>query len=125
VYLEHLPRSDPLPVEAARDLLGIARALYAARKREFASRAELEELATIGKQLANALRLAKKSSPDTLAHRAAWLQAEDACSRLLRLISLSTPAAAVVEAAVVRVRRIGPRPPSEREERRAAAKARS
>jgi hypothetical protein len=107
-----------------RDLLGIARALYAARKREFASRADLDELAAVGKELANALRLAKKSGPDTLAHRAAWIQAEDACSRLMRLISLETPAASVVEAAVVRVRRIGPRPPSEREERRRADKVR-
>jgi hypothetical protein len=119
-----LPRSDPLPLEAVRDLVGIARALYAARKREFATRTDLDELAAIGKQLVNALRLARKSSPDTLAHRAAWIQAEDACSRLTRLISRETPAALVVEAAVVRVRRIGPRPPSEREERRAAAKAR-
>jgi len=118
-------RSDPLPAEAVRDLLGIARALYAACKREFASKRDLEELADIGKRLANALRLAKKSGPDTLGHRAAWREAEDACSRLMRALSLETPAAAVVEAAVVRIRRIGPRPPSEREERRAAAKIRS
>jgi hypothetical protein len=120
-----VPRSDPLPVEAVRDLLGIARALYAARKREFASKHDLDELAAIGKELSNALRLAKKSGPDTLGHRAAWLQAEDACSRLMRLISLETPAAIVIEAAVVRIRRIAPRTPSEREERRAAAKIRS
>jgi hypothetical protein len=120
-----VPRSDPLPAEAVRDLLGIARALYAARKREFASKRDLEELADIGKRLANALRLAKKSGPDTLGHRAAWLQADEACSRLMCVLSLDTPAAAVVEAAVVRIRRIGPRPPSEREERRAAAKIRS
>jgi hypothetical protein len=117
-------RSDPLPVEAVRDLLGIARALFAARKREFATTPELNELAEIGKKLRAALRLAK-SAPDTLGHRAAWIQAEDACTRLMRLISLETPAASVVEAAVVRIRRIGPRPPSEREEKRAAAKIRS
>jgi hypothetical protein len=106
-------------------LLGIARALYAAQKREFASQVSLDELAAIGKALANALRLAKKSSPDTLGHRAAWVQAEDACSRLVRLIAREPPVAAVVEAAVIRVRRIGPRPRSEREARRAAAKVRS
>lgn len=119
-----VPRSDPLPLEAVRDLLGIARALYAAQKREFASRQTLDELAAIGKALVNALRLAQKSSPDTLAHRAAWIQAEDACTRLVHIISLQTPAAAIVEAAVVRVRRIGRRPTSAREERRAAAKIR-
>lgn len=118
-----MPRTDQLPLEAVRDLVGIARALYAARKREFASRTSLEELAVIGKELMNALRLAQKSGPDTLAHRAAWVQAEDACSRLMRMISRD-PAAVVVEAAVVRVRRIGPRPPSEREERRSAEKSR-
>jgi hypothetical protein len=120
-----MPRSDPLPLEAVRDLLGIARALYATRKREFASRPELAELTEIGRKLTNAIRLAKKSGPDTLGHRAAWIQAEDACAALMRLLSLETPAAAVVEAAVVRIRRIGPQPPNERERRRAAAKIRS
>jgi hypothetical protein len=119
-----VPRSDPLPLEAVRDLLGIARALYAAQKREYASRQTLDELAAVGKALVKALRLAQQSGPDTLAHRAAWIQAEDACKRLVQIISLQTPAAAVVEAAVVRVRRIGRRPPSAREERRAAAKSR-
>jgi hypothetical protein len=123
--VETLSRSDPLPLEAVRDLLGIARALYATRKREFASTPELAELAEIGTKLTRALRLARKSSPDTLGHRAAWIQAEDACARLMRLLSLETPAAAVVEAAVVRIRRIGPQPPSERERRRAAAKIRN
>jgi hypothetical protein len=106
-------------------LLGIARALYAARKREFASKPELGELAEIGKKLANALRLAKKSGPDTLGHHAAWIQAEDACARLMRLLTLETPAAIVVEAAVVRIRRLGPMPPNEREQKRAASKVRS
>lgn len=119
-----VPRSDPLPLEAVRDLLGIARALYAAKKREFAAQRELAELSAIGQQLGRALSLAKRSKPDTLGHRAAWLQAEQACSRLMRLLSLEIPAAAVVEAAVVRIRRIGPRPPGAREGRRAAAKVR-
>jgi hypothetical protein len=99
-------RRDPLPLEAVRDLLGIARAMYAAAKRSGAT-AEVAELAEIGKKLRLALELAKKASPDTVGHRAAWDHAEVACSRLVRLISATTPAAPIVEAAAVRVRRVG------------------
>ena len=119
-----MPRADAFPVEAVRDLLGIARALYAAKKRELASQPVLEELAEIGRKLSNALKLAK-SGADTIGARSAREQAEEACQRLGRVVGSSLPAAVVVEAAVVRVRRIGPRHPSEREEKRAAAKIRS
>jgi predicted metallo-beta-lactamase superfamily hydrolase len=113
-----------LPVEAVRDLLGIARALFAARKRELATQPELDELAAIGKKLANVLKLAK-SGPDTIGYRSARQQAEDACTRLGRIVAKSLPAAVVVEAAVVRIRkRRGPFE-SEREEKRAARRVRS
>jgi hypothetical protein len=119
-----VPSAEAFPTEAVRDLLGIARAMYAARKRELATKPELDELAEIGKKLSNALKLAK-SGPDTLGSRSAWGQAEDACQRLGRVVSKSLPAAVVVEAAVVRIRRIGSRPPSERDQKRAVAKVRS
>ena len=118
-----MPRSEPLPVEAVRDLLGICRALFAARKREYAPRAELDELAAIGAKLNLALDLARKSAPDTVGHRAAWDHAEVATERLTRVISVSMAAAPLVEAAVFRVRRIYPRP-RDADERKIAERTR-
>jgi hypothetical protein len=116
-------RRDAIPLEAVRDLLGIARAMYAAAKRQGAS-ADVEELAEIGKKLKLALDLAKKAGPDSIGHRAAWDHAEVACSRLIRLISATTPAAPIVEAATVRIRRFGSYV-SEGELKRVAARKRS
>ena len=120
----HVTRRDALPVEAVRDLLGIARAMYAARKREFATTPELVELAEIGKMLATALKLGM-SGPDTLGSRAAWARAEEACERLGRVVRRTLPAAVMVEAAVVRIRKRRAPLMSERDEKRAAAKIRS
>ncbi len=118
-----MSRSDPLPREAVRDLLGITRALYAAKKREGASEPDLGELAEIGKMLARSLELSRRTAPDTVGHRSAWTQAEDATNRLVRLIPSATRAAPLVEAAAIRFRRIGPRP-TDAEERRSAARRR-
>jgi hypothetical protein len=118
-----MPRDDAFPTEAVRDLLGIARALYAASERELATKPVLEELAEIGRKLANALKLSK-SGPDTLGSRSAREQAEDACLRLGRIVGRSLPAAVVVEAAVVRIRKRRAPLESEREERRAAVRGR-
>ena len=119
-----MTRHDALPVEAVRDRIGIARAMYAARKRELATGPELVELAEIGKKLSNALKLAK-SGPDTLGSRSAWAQAEEACERLGRVVRRTLPAAVMVEAAVVRLRKRRTPLASEREEKRAASKSRS
>jgi hypothetical protein len=94
-----------LPVDAVRDLLGIARALYAAKKSEGAPAWVLEELKAIGEKLKLSLELGRKP-PDSLGHRAAISHAEDACGRLTRLITHETPLAPTLEAATVRVRRI-------------------
>jgi len=116
-------RTDPLPLEAARDLLGICRALFAARKREHATVAELDELQAIGKALSKALELARKTEPNTVGHRAAWDQAEMATERLMRVVSATMTAGPLVEAAVVRVRRIHRRP-REAEARKVAERTR-
>jgi len=97
--------------------------MYAAGKRESATEPRLTELVEVGKKLALALRLASKTNPDTVGHRAAWDHAEDATSRLTRMISATTPAAPIIEAAAVRIRRIGP-PPTKGDERRAATRRR-
>jgi hypothetical protein len=116
-------RRDRLPLEAVRDLLGIARAMYAARQREGALVA-LPELAEIGQKLKLALKLGQ-GDPETMGHRAAWTHAEEATGRLMKLITAATLAAPIVEAAAVRLRRLGPQPAPEREEKRAAAKRRN
>jgi hypothetical protein len=118
-----MTRPDALPAEAVRDLVGIARAMHAARKRDGAPEPELEELVAIGKKLKHALALARRTGPNTLGHRAAWANAEDATSRLVRLVDLATPAAELVEAAAIRVRQIRPRP-SPSDEKRAAQRRR-
>jgi hypothetical protein len=120
-----MTRRDALPVEAVRDLLGIARVMYAARKREGVMGPALEELAEVGKKLKVALDLARRTDPDTVGHRAAWTHAENATSALMKMITVSTPAAPIVEAAAVRIRRLGRQPPSERDEKRLAAKSRN
>jgi len=119
-----MSRRDQLPLEAVRDLLGIARALFAAWKRDAGvSKPDLTELAAIGKQLNDSLALACRTEPDTVGHRAAWDKAEDACARLCRLISVSMPIAPTIEAAAVRIRRIGA-VPSKREARAASERSR-
>jgi hypothetical protein len=119
-----MPPDASFPVEAVRDLLGIARALFAARQRELATQPELDELAAIGKKLALALKLSK-SSKGSLGAKAARKHAEEACTRLGRVISQSLPAALVVEAACVRVRRRQGPLQSERDDKREARKVRS
>jgi hypothetical protein len=104
-----MTRPDALPAEAVRDLVGIARAMYAAKKRDGAPEPELEELVAIGKKLKHALDLARRSGPNTLGHRAAWANAEEATSRLVRIVGVTTSAALLVEAAAIRVRQIRPR----------------
>jgi hypothetical protein len=96
------PRDARIPLQALRDLVGICRALYAAWKKERVGPLELEELAGIGKDLAEALRLARNTAPDTLGHRAAWSRAEEATRRLGHLIGKLEPLHLMVEAATAR-----------------------
>jgi hypothetical protein len=116
-------RRDALPIEAVRDLLGIARAMYAAAKREGAGTPRLLELSEVGKRLKLALDLARRTPPESVGHRAAWSHAEAATGALMKMVSATTPAAPIVEAAVIRLRRLEPME-SEREARKAAEKTR-
>jgi hypothetical protein len=70
--------SEPIPLEALRDLIGVCRALYAAWSAAGAGPIELEELPQVGKDLREAYRLARNTPPNTLGHRAAWSHAEAA-----------------------------------------------
>lgn len=100
-------RDDPFPLEAVRDLLGLMRALYAARRRAGAGAVELEALARAGKDLQEALSLAATSKPGTVGHAAAWKRAEDAMQLAGSLDALAMPAEPVVREAVGRVVRRG------------------
>lgn len=97
--------------------------MYGAAKRRSSPEPELVELAAIGAKLKLALDLARRTGPDTVGHRAAWEHAEDATSRLVSLISVGTPAAPIIEAAALRVRRLH-RPPTASDEKRALARRR-
>lgn len=90
----------PLPTEAIRDLLGIARAYYRAVLHT-AEPGTLKELEEVGKKLRFALELAG-SPPDSLGRRAAWSHAEEATERLGRVV-MGLRVEALVEAAVKRV----------------------
>jgi hypothetical protein len=96
-------RDDPFPFEAARDLLGLMRSLYAARRRAGAAATELEGLARAGKELQEALALAATSKPGTVGHAAAWKRAEDATQIAGSIDAIEIPAEPVLREAVGRV----------------------
>ncbi len=75
--------------------------MYAARKHA-GQLGALPELEEIGRKLALALKLGR-GNPDTLGHRAAWTHADDAASRLMRLLTLEARVAPTVEAAARRI----------------------
>jgi len=94
-----MPYDEPLPVEVVRDLLGIARALYAAfAKQGGASDAQLLRLRGIGYQLNLALEKAEQGKAGTLANRSAWLIAEKAAADLGELVDGYVPAKALIAA---------------------------
>lgn len=96
-------RDAPFPFEAVRDLLGIVRAMYAARRLAGAGRVELARIAAVGRDLRRAYDLAASVGPGTLGHRAAWARAEDAARRVGDLVDALTPAEPIVTAAQARI----------------------
>jgi hypothetical protein len=96
-------RGDPFPFEAARDLLGILRALYAATEKEGASKRRLEAIHRCGRELRAAIGLARHHKPNTLGYDAAWRRAEAATRQAMDLIESTTPIEPTMAAAVARV----------------------
>lgn len=94
-----MPNDAPLPVEIVRDLLALARALYAVTSQDQgAGQGErLLKLRGIGSQLTLALEKAESSKPGSFAHKCAWLICEDAIRDLGQVVG-ELPAAALVEA---------------------------
>ncbi len=96
-------RGDRFPFEAARDLLGILRALYVATEREGGGQRRLEAILRCGRELAAAIALARQHRPFTLGHDAAWRRAEAATRQAMDLIESTTPIEPTLTAAVARV----------------------
>jgi hypothetical protein len=96
-------RGDPFPFEAARDLLGILRALYAATEREGGSKRRLEAIQRCGRELGTAIALARQNARFTLGHDAAWRRAEAATRQAMDLIESTTPIEPTLTAAVARI----------------------
>jgi hypothetical protein len=92
-------RETQLPVEVVRDLLGIARALYAALV-ELGPDYDTPrfKLRGIGYQLNLALERAGQGGPGTFPHRCSWLIAEKALDDLNVLIDAHLPAKALLKA---------------------------
>lgn len=94
-----MPNDGQLPVEVVRDLLGIARAMYAA----FAEmgpeyKDHMFRLRGIGFQLQLALDKAAKGGPGTFAMRSAWLISEKAAADLGALVDKCMPAQLLIRA---------------------------
>jgi hypothetical protein len=97
-------RRDPFPFQAARDLLGIARALYAAARSRGADPDRLRAIAAVGAELRQAIGLARAHAPGTLGFSSAWARAERAAAATMALVDALTPAEPIVRAAVARAR---------------------
>jgi hypothetical protein len=94
-----LPNDGALPVEVVRDLLGIARAMYAAFQQmgpEYGD--HLFKLRGIGYQLQLALDKAKQGGPGTFANRSAWLIADKAAKDLAALVDKYMPVQILITA---------------------------
>lgn len=92
-------RTDPLPLDAIRDLLGLVRGLYRAERVGNAEPYRLAKLAAIGIALQRALELAA-DQPDvgSIEHREAWREAEQACQDLPGALPMASPMQSVVNA---------------------------
>lgn len=101
-----MPNDGPLPVEVVRDLLGIARAMYAAFSKmgpEYGT--HLMKLRGIGFQLQLALDKAKQGGPGTFAMRSAWLISEKAAQDLAAMVDKYMPAQVLIRATGERLAR--------------------
>lgn len=94
---------EEFPFEAVRDLLGLVRAMYAAARDRRAGRGELAKIASVGKDLAEALELARDCRVGTIGERAAWTRAEAATRRAGELVDAFATVEPLMTAATQRV----------------------
>lgn len=103
-------RDDPIPLSALRDLIGLTRAIYAAEKADRAPPERLAKIARIGRDLQEALKMAKEAKPGTLAYYAAWVAGEKATHATQDLADILSRRTAPSRAASRRGRRLGALP---------------
>jgi hypothetical protein len=96
-------RPDAVPVDALRDLIGLVRAIRAAKAK--APAAMLAQIDKVGAELVAAYDLAVSSTPGTLGMRAASVQAEEATRAVSDLVTMTDGAEEIVTAARARVTR--------------------
>lgn len=94
-----MPHDGPIPLDVLRDLIALARALYAA----FGTMGpgygvQRTKLAGIGGKLTRALEKAQKGGPGTWNHKTAWLMAEEATKELGELVDVYMPAKVLITA---------------------------
>src|SRR5262245_26203197 len=99
-----LPQHGQLPIDRVRDLLGIARAMYAAERKRNPGSWRVQRIAAAGKAFSTALELAAGSAPNTMGHRASWMHAQRGIELLSECIDLTMALGPVLEAAGARVR---------------------
>ena len=78
--------SHPLPTRSVHELITLVRSLYFAWTEDGVPAERLDTLVEIGRDLRGALELAERTLPGSSGHRAAWVRAEKATSRLCEMI---------------------------------------
>lgn len=84
-------------------MLGLVRAIYAAEKADGAPPPRLNRISKVGKDLKEAITMARQATPGTLSRFAAWNVAEKASNAACDLVDVLSMAEPIVKAAVCRV----------------------
>lgn len=94
------------PFDAARDLLGLMRAMWRAEKRRsFPSARKLKALERFARELQEAQRIAATHDPGTAPYQKALAAADGVARRLADVVDVTDPVMPVLEAAGRRVQR--------------------
>lgn len=102
-----MAHEQPVPLDALRDLIALARAFYVTfRGMGDGYDKQLDQLRRIGEKLGRALeRAEKRNVPGTWDHKTAWLLAEEATRELGDLVDVYLPAKALITASGERLLR--------------------
>jgi hypothetical protein len=98
---------NPIPPSLIRDLIGLARLLYAAEQQRGGHPVRLQEIADVGRLLNEALELAVRSRPGTMGAQLAWRKAEEATEALGHLVAeeKALPLVQSVEGTMLKIKR--------------------
>jgi hypothetical protein len=98
---------NPIPPDLIRDLIALARLVYAVELARGGHPVRLQEIGEVGRSLKEALEFATRSRPGTLGMQQAWLRADAATEALGRLIAedRALPLVHAVEARMLKIKR--------------------